>query len=154
MKTKPSLVVFALLLSNILLAGQGEKYGKELTLKSTTKISDILENPKEFEGKRVLVEGAVLDVCTHQGCWIMVAGEKENESIRFKAEDGVIVFSVEAKGKKVLAEGVVSVKTVSKEKQMEQGEHHAKEEGKTFDPFTVKGPKTVVQIEGEGAVIQ
>jgi hypothetical protein len=37
---------------------------------------------------------------------------------------------------------------------IEQGEHHAKEEGKTFDPATVTGPKTVVQIKGEGAVIK
>ncbi|HLF19558.1 MAG TPA: DUF4920 domain-containing protein [Bacteroidota bacterium] len=143
-----------LVLGNNLLAGKGEKYGKEITLKFKTKISDILTDPKKFDGKKVLVEGTVVDVCKEQGCWIKVAGHKKNESIRFKVEDGVIVFPVEAKGKKALAEGIVSVKTLTKEEQIVQGEHHAKEEGTTFDPSTVKGPKTVIQINGAGAVIE
>ncbi len=154
MKSTSLVIASTLLVIGSRLYAQDNAYGKELTLKSATKISDILANPRKFDGKKVLVEGTVLDVCTHQGCWIMVAGDKENESIRFKVEDGVIVFPVEAKGKKARVEGVISVKTLSKEKQIQQGEYHAKEEGKTFDPSSVKGPKTVVQIEGEGAVIQ
>ncbi len=59
-----------------------------------------------------------------------------------------------AKGKNATAEGVVSVKTYSKEELIKQGEMHAKEEGTTFDPATVTGPKTVIQIKGEGAVIK
>ncbi|MBI3005510.1 MAG: DUF4920 domain-containing protein [Ignavibacteriales bacterium] len=153
MKTKSLLIIFAMLLSNILIAGKGEKYGKDLTLKSKTKISDILADPKKFDGKRVLVEGDVLDVYKEQGCWIKLSGDKDNQNIRFKVDDGVIVFPIEVKGKKAQAEGVLSVKTFTKEEQITQDEHHAKEEGKTFDPSTVKGPKTVIQINGEGAVI-
>jgi len=73
--------------------------------------------------------------------------------MRFKVEDGVIVFPPTAKGKKVLAEGVLSVKILSMQELIAQGKKHAEEEGKEFDPSTVKGPKTVVQIEGEGAII-
>jgi len=49
---------------------------------------------------------------------------------------------------------VVSVRTYSKEELIKQAEEHAKEEGKEFDPSTITGPKTVVQIKGEGAVIK
>jgi hypothetical protein len=59
-----------------------------------------------------------------------------------------------AKGKTAKAEGVVAVTTYSKEDLIKQGEMHAKEEGTTFDPSTVTGSKTVVQINGEGAVIK
>ncbi len=148
------ITLLSLLVLTVVAFAAPKEYGKKLTLKETTKISDILANPEQFAGKRVLVEGAIIDVCSHRGCWIKLASDKEFESIRFKVEDGVIVFPMEAKGKNALAEGIVSVKTYSKEDLIKQGEEHAKEEGKEFDPSTVTGPKTVVQINGEGAVIK
>jgi hypothetical protein len=152
MKISTSLLTLVLF-SLIAFAGPKE-YGKKLTLKETTKISAILANPEQFAGKRVLVEGAIIDVCSNRGCWIKLAGDEEFKSIRFKVEDGVIVFPMEAKGKKARAEGIVSVKTYSKEDLIKQGEEQAKEEGKEFDPASITGPKTVIQINGEGAVIE
>jgi hypothetical protein len=131
-----------------------KNYGKKLTLKDKIKISDILADPEKFKGKKVLVEGAVVDVCKERGCWIKLASDKEFETIRVKVDDGVIVFPMDAKGKTATAEGVVSVKTYSKEDLIKQGEMHAKEEGTAFDPATVTGPKTVVQIKGDGALIK
>lgn len=131
-----------------------KNYGKKLSVKEKTKVSEILANPEQFAGKKVLVEGAVVDVCQERGCWIKVASDKEFESLRFKVDDGVIVFPMEAKGKTALAEGIISVKTLSKEDLIKQGEYQAKEEGKTFDPATVTGPKTIVTLKGEGAVIK
>jgi len=147
------LIVIVLAVSSVL-AGSPKKYGKEITLKEPTRISDIMANPEKYNGKRVLVEGAVVDVCKKRGCWIKLASDKEFESIRFKVEDGVIVFPMEAKGKTATAEGVLSAKTYSKEELIAQGKELAKEQGTTFDPSTVKGPKTVIQIKGEGAVIR
>jgi hypothetical protein len=138
----------------VALAMPPKKYGKGLTLKDQTKVSDILSNPQAYDGKKVLVEGTVVDVCKKRGCWIKIGSEKEFESIRFKVEDGVIVFPLTAKGKSARAEGVVSVKSYTKEELIEQGKKHAEESKTEFDPATVKGPKTVVQINGEGAEIK
>jgi hypothetical protein len=149
-----TLIVSVLFIGTIALAGGPRKYGKDLTLKEITKISDILASPEEFKGKKVLVEGPVVDVCKERGCWIKVGSDKEFESIRIKVDDGVIIFPLDAKGKNTTAEGVVSVRTVSMEDQIKQGEHMAMEEGTTFDKSTVKGPKTIIQIKGEGAVIK
>jgi len=141
--TKLASLVTLLLICAIAFAAP-KNYGKKLTVKEKTKVSDILADPEKFAGKKVLVEGAVVDVCKERGCWIKVASDKEFESIRFKVDDGVIVFPLDAKGKTALVEGVVSVKTYSKEDLVKQGEAHAKEEG----------TKSVVQIKGEGAVIK
>lgn len=135
-------------------ASSKKKYGKEVTLKQSTKISEIVANPEKFNGKKVLVEGPIVDVCKERGCWIKIGSDKEFESIRFKVEDGVIVFPMEIKGKNTTAEGVVSYKVFSVEELIKNGEEHAKEEGKTFDPSTVKGPKTILQINGEGAQVE
>jgi hypothetical protein len=154
MKYSIAVLLVAALVACSALAGSPKKYGKEITLKEPMRVSDILANPGTYDGKKVLVEGAVVDVCKKRGCWIKLASDKEFESIRFKVEDGVIVFPMEAKGKTARAEGVVSVKTYSVEDLVAQGKEHAKEQGTAFDPSTVKGPKTVVQIQGEGAVIR
>ncbi|MGA9115514.1 MAG: DUF4920 domain-containing protein [Bacteroidota bacterium] len=136
-------------------AAAGEKrYGKPLTLKATTPISSIMADPEKYDGKRVRVEGPVVDVCKKRGCWIMIGGDRDFEKIRFKVEDGVIIFPLDARGKTAAAEGIVSVTTYTVEELIEQGKHRAEENGTTFDPSSVEGPLTVVRIEGEGAVIR
>jgi len=86
-----------------------QKFGKPLTLKETTKISDIYATPDKFKDKRVKVSGSILDVCTDEGCWIALAGDKPAQQLRFKVDDGVIVFPVAVKGKTAVAEGTISV---------------------------------------------
>jgi hypothetical protein len=135
-------------------AGDATKYGKKLTLKNATPIADLLANPEKYKGKRVQVEGTVTDVCAMRGCWIKIGGSTGADVIRFKVEDGVIEFPKEAKGKSARAEGIFTVAVTSVEDQIKQGKHEADEQGKKFDPKTVTGVKTVVQIKGEGAEIR
>jgi hypothetical protein len=60
------------------------------------------------------------------GCWLALGSDKESQVLRFKVEDGVIVFPMTAKGKKAKVEGIVTV---------------------------TKGTETTVQIKGEGAIV-
>ena len=137
------------------LAGCGSsEFGKPLTINQATPIADILKEPDKFDGKRVLVEGKITEVCEMMGCWIMIQGTDEKETLRFKVEDGVITFPMDIKGKVARAEGVVSVKEMSVDEQVTEGQHHADETGAKFDPATVTGPKTRIQINGEGAVVK
>jgi hypothetical protein len=147
------IIVASLLIMSVAIGGP-KKFGKSLTLKEKTKISEILASPEKFNGKRVQVAGPVVDVCKERGCWIKIGSDKEFEKIRVKVDDGVIVFPQDIKGHNAVAEGVVSVRTFSVEDQIKQGEEAAKEEGTTFDKSTVKGPKTIIQIKGEGAEVK
>ena len=135
------------------LSAAARKFGKPLTLKETTKISDIYANPDQFNGKRVKVQGPIVDVCAERGCWIAIGSDQEFQTLRFKVDDGVIVFPMDTKGLTASVEGVLTVTTLSVADQIEQGEHMAKEKKTTFDPNTVKGPKTSIQIKGEGAEV-
>lgn len=141
------------LVSTIGLSAAAKKYGKPLTLKETTKVSDIYASPDQFNGKRVKVQGPIVDVCAERGCWIAIGSDQEFQTIRFKVDDGVIVFPMDAKGLTAAVEGVLTVTVLSEKDQIEQGEHMAKEKGTTFDPKTVKGPKTSIMIKGEGAEV-
>jgi hypothetical protein len=152
---KTIILTLTLLLSaQALFGGTPKKYGKALSLNTKTTVSEILAAPAKYDGKRVQVEGAVVDVCESRGCWIELASDKEFESIIFKVEDGVITFPMSAKGKTARAEGVIKVTTLSKEELIERGKKQAAQEKTTFDPSTVKGPKTTVRLMGEGAVIE
>lgn len=146
--------ILALLMIGTAVHAGPKNYGKTLTIKETTRISDIYSQPQKYADKRVLVEGAVVNVCKKRGCWIEIGSDKEFQSIRFKVEDGVIIFPMEARGQTVRAEGIVSVRTTSVEEQVAQGKKHAEESGEEFDPASVKGPKTTVMLKGEGAEVR
>ncbi len=152
MKRIVGILSILLIASVLIYAGDGKKYGKELTLKEKTKIADILKAPEKFEGKRVLVEGTVVGVCEKMGCWIEVAGEENGEKIKVKVNDGEIVFPVEAKGKKALVEGEVYSFVVEKK------EADCKEEQKDGSSkaccASKKKENKVYQIKGIGAIIE
>ncbi len=148
------LIIGITLLCSLAIAGAKKKYGKSLTLKKVTPISSILETPEKYKGQKLLVEGTIVDVCAKRGCWIKIAGDKEFEALRFKVEDGVISFPMDAKGKKARAEGILSVETVSQEDLIAEGKKHAEETGEKFDPSTITGPETYVQLQGLGAEVK
>ena len=145
------LSVFSLSIS---FAGDPRKYGKDITLKKTTKISEILKKPEDFLGKKVLLEGLVVDVCAKRGCWIEIASDKPYQKIQVKVKDGEIVFPLTAKGHNAIVEGEVEKLELTKEQLLVLKEHQAKEHGKEFDPSAVTGGTTIYRIKGYGALIE
>jgi len=130
-----------LLCVSVVSAAAVKKYGKPLTLKEMTKVSDIYAKPDAFNGKRVKVQGPVVDVCSMQGCWIAIGSDKEFQSIRFKVEEGVIVFPMDSKGLTATVEGVVSVTVMSVADQIAAAQEMEKEKeaGKTAGKTVEKG---------------
>ena len=129
-------------------------YGKGVTLKETTRISDIYQNPDQYAGKTVRVEGVVTDVCSNRGCWMVIASDRDGQTLRFKVEDGVIVIPVAAKGKKAVAEGTLVKTEATKEQAAAMEKHECEEAGRPFDPKSVTGPKTILTLKGTGAIIE
>jgi hypothetical protein len=149
-RTVVAIAGFALLVS---LPAFAESYGKGVTLKETTKISEIYANPDKYVGKLLRVEGTITDVCSKRGCWMLIASDKEFQTLRFKVEDGVIVIPMEAKGKPAIAEGTVRKIEMTKDEAVAYDKHVAEENGRTFDPKSVTGPRVMILLKGTGAVI-
>jgi hypothetical protein len=149
------MILSVLLISCGILFSQDEttKLGSEITLTEKTKISDILSEPEFYLDKTVLVEGEVLDVCSHMGCWMELKSDIEDGKIKIKVKDGEIVFPVEAKGKSALVESKVYKIEMTQEEAVEYFKHFAEESGKEFDESTITGPMTIYQIKGLGAEI-
>ena len=70
------------------------------------KLEQILANPGEFEGKKVVVEGRVREVCQRLGCWLKIAAEKSE--VRIVTKDHAFFVPKTLKGKTVKAEGALT----------------------------------------------
>ena len=132
----------------------GTKFGAGVTLADAVPVSTLLADPASFKGKTVRVEGMITDVCPKRGCWFEMAGENAGEKLRFKVEDGVMVFPVDAKGKYTVAEGTVVVDQLTLDETVEHLAHQAEEHGTEFDPASVTEPLRIVRLDGSGAVIR
>jgi len=135
-------------------SSDGTSYGAELALPDSVSVTELLADPASFEGQAVHVEGMVTDVCPKRGCWFEMAGENTGEKLRFKVDDGVMVFPVDAKGKYAVAEGTVVVNQLTLEETIEHLAHQAEELGTEFDPSSVTDPLRIVRLDGSGAVIR
>ncbi len=70
------------------------------------KLEQILAHPEEFEGKKVVVEGRVREVCQRLGCWLRISAEKSE--VRIATKDHAFFVPKTLKGKIIKAEGTVT----------------------------------------------
>lgn len=139
------LMLYSILLAGSLAAGD-TTLGKGVTLGSATPIASIVERPREFVGRTLRVDGVATAVCTHMGCWMAVApeGDPSGKTIRLKVDDGVIVFPVTAKGKRVSAEGIFEAVGASAEASEAAGEH-AKVDPKASQQYQLKATGAIIR---------
>lgn len=117
---------------------KGKAYGDGVKRHVATPIEKMLADPAKWVGQDVRVDGIVTDVCAKAGCWLELSDEKTGKGIRFKVEDGEIVFPMTAKGRKASAEGTFEEVIMSPEERMRHASYS-------------KTP--VYQIRATGAVI-
>jgi hypothetical protein len=128
------------------------KLGKPLTVKDPLPLATLLAKPADYVGKTVQVKGKITAVCQMMGCWMDLTNDA-GQKIRIKVKDGEIEFPKDAAGKMAVAEGRFDKIELSKEQAAARAEEEAKDAGRKFDPASVKGPVTIYEIQGAGAVI-
>jgi hypothetical protein len=129
-------------------AGAEAKLGKGVALTKATPIEALTTRPKEFVGERVRVDGIAKAVCAEMGCWMAVAVDETDPAsptVRLKVEDGVIVFPMSAKGKKVSAEGVFEVVRPSDMEAKEAAGEHAKQDPTASPQYQIKATGAIIK---------
>ncbi len=131
-------------LATVSVVAQGTKLGAGVTLKEATAVSALVNQPDQYVGKTVRVDGIASAVCTGNGCWVAIAEDATPgaKTVRVKVEDGVIVIPVTAKGKKVSAEG--TFEAVADEHGQEAAGEHAKHDAKASKSYQLKGTGVVI----------
>lgn len=123
------------------------KRGATLSSKAEkVSLAKILENPAKYSGKMVQVSGVIVRSCKMEGCWMELAPSKEAKSVRVKFKDHAFFVPLDAAGLNAKAEGVISVKTLSKE----EVDHLVNEDGAKFDNINKDGTVTEVAFEATG----
>lgn len=127
-------------------AGEDTKLGTGVTLETATPVASIAASPESFVGKTIRVDGVATAVCSHMGCWMAVAAadNPDGPTVRLKVEDGVIVFPIAAKGKRVSAQGVFEAVGGDAHNKEAAGEH-AKHDSKASKDYQIKATGAIVR---------
>ena len=112
----------------------------------TVSLARILKNPKDFVGKTVTVEGIIVRSCKMEGCWMELAPAKDAASVRVTFKNHAFFIPLDSAGLQAKAEGVFSVKTLSKK----EVDHLINEDGAKFDKINADGTVTEVSFEATG----
>jgi len=127
--------------------------GKPLSLESGMSVGALMSSPSDYLGKTVQVKGKVTEVCERMGCWMNLVDANTGKRIRIKVVDGEIVFPRSSVGKLALAEGKLTKLELTREQAVAFARHEAEEQGRKFNPASIKSGTAFYQIEGSGALI-
>jgi len=152
--TRMAALLIALLVPSAVSADDVRVYGKLPGGSDTIKISMLMADPARYVGRTVRIEGLITGVCEKRGCWMSLASDEGSQDLRIKVDDGVMVFPIEAKGKRALAEGELTKVEMTMEQTLAWTKHLAEERNEAFDPNTVTGPMTYYEIKATGALIR
>ncbi len=136
------------------MAAEEIKFGDPIELKESLEITKILENPGDYLDTLIRVEGTIVGVCAHMGCWMEIGGDEPFTKIRVKVNDGDMVFPLTAKGQHAVIEGELVALDLSQEQAAMMKKAECEEKGEHFDPDSVTEGITVYQIKPRGVVIQ
>ena len=85
------------------------------------------------------------------GCWMALSDD--GKILRIKVNDGDIVFPKEAVGKLAIAEGKLEKMDLTREQTIARAKHEADEQGRKFNPKSIKSGTVVYQVAGTGALL-
>ena len=122
------------------------KRGAAIGSAKKVSLAKALKDPNKYAGKTVQVEGVIVRSCKMEGCWMELAPSKDAKSVRVKMKDHAFFIPLEAAGMNAKAEGVISVKTLSKA----EVDHLMNEDGAKFSNINKDGTVTEVSFEATG----
>ena len=122
------------------------KRGAAIGKSKKVSLAKIMNNPSKYADKMVRVEGVIVRSCKMEGCWMELAPSKDAKSVRVKMKDHAFFIPLDAAGATARAEGVFTVKTLTKE----QVKHMVDEDGAKFDRINPDGTVTEISFEATG----
>ena len=88
--------------------------------------TSLVENPGEYVGKNISIEGKVVHVCMHSGKKMFIVGENPDIRLFITAGDEMPKFPTELLGSEIVVEGML---TKSAKAEMSGGQHNHSGEG-------------------------
>ena len=131
-------------------ANVGDAYGAKIKAKGAKPIADVVSKLEtETKMEDVKIKAKILEVCPNKGCWLKLELPDGNQAM-VKMKDYGFFVPLAAKGKEVVIEGEVSMKTTSV-KELKHYAEDAKKSQAEIDAITQ--PKKEVNILAKGIVV-
>ena len=144
---KSGKIVTALAL--VALAGAGcaagaRNYGAALSAGTAVPAAQVLAQPESYDGRALIVEGKVADVCQVKGCWMtMVDGGREMR-VRFK--DYAFFVPRDSGGRTARLEGLFRIETTP----VDEARHYLEDAGKHDEAMKITEPVTSYTFMASG----
>ncbi len=122
------------------------KRGAAIGSAKKVSLAKVLKDPSKFEGKTVRVDGVIVRSCKMEGCWAEIAPTATGKSVRVTMKDHSFFIPLESAGAIARAEGVFSVKNLTKA----EVDHMIEEDGAKFANRNADGTVSEVSFEATG----
>ncbi|HMU47768.1 MAG TPA: DUF4920 domain-containing protein [Chitinophagaceae bacterium] len=133
-------------------AKPGEWYGEKVTPDGAVAINDVALKLKaggttEFEN--VKIKAKIVEVCPKKGCWLKLE-LSDGETALVKMKDYGFFLPLAAKGKTVVIDGDVNMKTTS----VAELKHYAEDAKKSQEEIdAIKTPQKEIRVMAKGIVV-
>jgi hypothetical protein len=113
---KRTALITTLLLATVAFAGDTISRGAAIAKDTkAVPLATVLSSPAEYMKTPVVVEGVVTNACERKGCWMQLKTAADaDQSVRITFKDYAFFVPLDSKGMKARAEGVTTVKKLSK----------------------------------------
>lgn len=130
-------------------AKPGDWYGEKITADGAENIADVaakLEKTESVDGK---IRAKIVEVCPKKGCWLKLQVNDSTKAM-VKMKDYAFFLPVAAKGKTVVLDGEVKMKTTS----VAELKHYAEDAKKSKEEIAaITKPEKEIRVTAKGIVV-
>ena len=130
-------------------AKPGDWYGEKITADGAENIADVaakLEKAESVDGK---IRAKIVEVCPKKGCWLKLQ-VNDSTTAMVKMKDYAFFLPVAAKGKTVVLDGEVKMKTTS----VAELKHYAEDAKKSKEEIAaITKPEKEIRVTAKGIVV-
>jgi DNA-directed RNA polymerase subunit F len=129
-------------------ANPGDQYGEKITTDGAQPIKDVVAKLKD-EPLQTKITAKIVEVCPNKGCWLKLE-LKDGETAMVKMKDYGFFLPIAAKGKTVVIDGEMEMKTTS----VAELKHYAEDAKKSKEEIAaITKPKKEVKVLAKGIVV-
>ncbi|MBK8979732.1 MAG: DUF4920 domain-containing protein [Planctomycetes bacterium] len=120
------------------------RYGAELSVGDAVPARALLQQPESYDGKRVLVEGTVAEVCPVKGCWMVIRDGEQSMRVTFK--DYGFFVPKDCAGQTARIEGVFAICEVP----VDEARHYLEDAGRPEGAAKITQPVKQLTLVADG----
>lgn len=115
-------------------ASEWAQFGGAVAAAPATPVGDLLAAADKFDGKTLVVEGQVTEVCQNKGCWMTL--KHEGREMRVKFKDYGFFVPKDSAGKTARMEGVFQIEMVP----VDEARHYLEDAGRHEEAAKITDP--------------